>query len=103
MIKDFCSAGKLWGVTVVLLISFGTGLTSAGGGKALGVDNRRENDHTAPDGIWMSVSFADNGCIGDFNLVFKMPARKNCKDVNTAEPFHKLQLLLVEDVEEAET
>jgi hypothetical protein len=67
-IQDFCSDSDYWNITIVPSISFGTGQTSSGLAKAPGLDNSNFDDHTAPDGIWMEITFADNGCIGSFQV-----------------------------------
>ncbi|KAF4985137.1 hypothetical protein FDECE_16788 [Fusarium decemcellulare] len=62
-IKDFCSADGFYGNVFVPPINIGTGATTDGKGKALGVSGNYETNG-GKDKIWLGAYFAGGACIG---------------------------------------
>lgn len=66
-INTFCSHRKYWGQVVVPLVSFGTGLTSDGRHKALGMSDSFPVNGDA-DKLWLGLSFSEDECMGMFQF-----------------------------------
>lgn len=47
---------------------FGTGLTSDGRGKALGVNNGGTPVNNGANALWVDVSFSEDSCTGNFQF-----------------------------------
>jgi hypothetical protein len=68
-IDDLCNNLEQWKDTVIVPpISFGTGATKDGRGKALGIYNEGPTVDGTEMKIWSGVTFAQDGCIGSFSV-----------------------------------
>lgn len=66
LINDFCGNRAYWGQVIVPAVSVGTGLTSDGRHKALGMSDSR--DVNSGDKLYISLAFAENDCMGTFQF-----------------------------------
>ncbi|KAJ9635949.1 hypothetical protein H2199_008303 [Coniosporium tulheliwenetii] len=62
-IDSFCNQRQYWDTVLVPSVSFGTGQTNDGRGKALGVSEVYNLEGTS-DKLWLGVFFARDGCVG---------------------------------------
>jgi hypothetical protein len=62
-IKDFCGDKNFWETVLVPAVSYGTGRTSDGSGKAEGVDQNYTLSGTT-DLLWLGTMFTNDTCIG---------------------------------------
>ncbi|KAF4304349.1 hypothetical protein GTA08_BOTSDO08340 [Botryosphaeria dothidea] len=64
-ITSFCSDKRFWDTMIVPPISTGTGQTSDGKGKAMGVEASYDLPGTS-DKLWLELAFATDSCTGSF-------------------------------------